>query len=141
MFRYKKEGVAIKEYEKILREMIYSRTGKFSGTQVFHLDRRNSGGNTQAVSESHFYTVRDSKGTLIGLVRWITDGYFMYIIEVMVIPQYQGRGIGSKVIKKTIQYGKKMKAIKVFLFAMPGLEAYYNKFGFCNTMSQAMEIR
>ena len=44
---------------------------------------------------------------LIGLVRIIGDStYEYYLTEVMVLPEYQGQGIGTKLMKASLDYCK-----------------------------------
>lgn len=58
----------------------------------------------------------------------------MYIHDVMVIPEYQNKKIGTSIMKKLI---KKIEFIKrenpdmrVYLGASKGKEVFYKKFGF-----------
>lgn len=71
----------------------------------------------------------------IGMARAVSDGGYMVLIaDVMVLPDYQGKGIGRKLIEKTNQWldglGKDGSCIMVNLMATPGNEPFYEKLGF-----------
>lgn len=75
------------------------------------------------------------KDRLIGYGRIIGDKtIFLYIQDVMVIPQYQGRKIGTNImealLKKVEEYMKINPGIRLYLGASKGKEAFYEKFGF-----------
>ena len=72
---------------------------------------------------------------LIGYGRIIGDKtIFLYIQDVMVIPKYQGKNIGTNIMKellKQISIYKKMNPnIRTYLGASKGKESFYSKFGF-----------
>lgn len=72
---------------------------------------------------------------IIGYGRLIGDSIcFMYIHDVMVVPEYQNKKIGTKIMNQLIE---KIEAIKkenpdmrVYLGASKGKEDFYKKFGF-----------
>lgn len=72
---------------------------------------------------------------LIGYGRIIGDKtIFLYIQDIMVLPEYQGIGIGKgimqKLIKKIYEYKKVNPDIRTYLGASKGRESFYEKFGF-----------
>ena len=75
----------------------------------------------------------DGKPVAIG--RAISDrGYVVYIADVIVIPEYQGRGLGREImntildrIKGSLKPGYR---VMVNLMAAKGKEEFYKKFGF-----------
>lgn len=72
---------------------------------------------------------------LIGYGRIIGDKtIFLYIHDVIVIPEYQKRGIGigimTELLKKIEEYRKVNPNIRVYLGASKGKEPFYEKFGF-----------
>ncbi|MBE5813294.1 MAG: GNAT family N-acetyltransferase [Clostridiales bacterium] len=72
---------------------------------------------------------------IIGYGRIIGDGIvFLYIHDVMVLPEYQSKGIGTKIMNKLLEYIKKLKNenpyLRVYLGASKGREDFYKKFGF-----------
>jgi|SRR5579859_4317409 len=65
---------------------------------------------------------------LIGAGRAITDGIrYAVIFDVVVLPEYQKRGIGKQIMEYLIRYSK---AANVLLHAVPGREEFYSKLGF-----------
>lgn len=72
---------------------------------------------------------------IIGYGRLIGDSIcFMHIHDVMVVPEYQNKKIGTKIMNQLIE---KIEAIKkenpdmrVYLGASKGKEDFYKKFGF-----------
>ena len=81
----------------------------------------------------------DGKPVAIG--RAVSDhGYVVYIADVIVVPEYQGQGLGRKVmeylleqIKASLKPGYK---VMISLLAAKGKEKFYNKFGFVNRPSE-----
>jgi GNAT superfamily N-acetyltransferase len=71
----------------------------------------------------------------IGVVRLLWDGgYIAFLSDVIVDPDYQGQGIGKKLVESVIQRVKAdMKPgykVKMCLMAAKGKEPFYEKFGF-----------
>ena len=91
---------------------------------------------TKKALDNTFYLVSiydDDK--IIGYGRLIGDTIcFMYIQDVMVIPEYQGKKIGTMIMSKLIDKIKELKLenpdIRVYLGASKGKEEFYKKFGF-----------
>lgn len=72
---------------------------------------------------------------LIGYGRIIGDKtIFLYIHDVMVIPEYQGKGIGKLImevlLKQIDEYKKVNPDIRTYLGASKNREGFYEKFGF-----------
>ena len=71
----------------------------------------------------------------IGVVRLLWDGgYIAFLSDVVVDPEYQGQGIGRKLVESCIERLKKdMKPgfkVKLTLNSAKGKEPFYEKFGF-----------
>lgn len=71
----------------------------------------------------------------VGMARVISDGgYMTLIVDVMVLPDYQGRGIGRQLLTNINAWldslGKDGLCIMVNLMATTGNEGFYEKFGF-----------
>lgn len=74
---------------------------------------------------------------LIGLARAICDGeYHAAIYDVVLLPAYQGRGIGKEMLRRLCA---QLPVENLILFANPGREGFYFKIGF-RKMRTAMAI-
>ena len=63
---------------------------------------------------------------LIGCLRILSDGYYFgTITELLVLPEYQNIGVGSKLI----QLAKANTPTMLYFGAQPGLEGFYEKNG------------
>ena len=89
----------------------------------------------EGIKHSAYLCVLRKDGKVIALARVITDyGYVVYIADVIVRPEYQGQGLGRKLMEDVMAYikdqlkpgYKKM----VSLMAAQGKEEFYKKFGF-----------
>ena len=70
-------------------------------------------------------TARDGK-TLVGCLRILTDGYFFgTITEMLVLPEYQRQGVGSRLL----QLAKEHTPTMLYFGAQPGVEGFYEKNG------------
>lgn len=73
---------------------------------------------------------------IIGLTRVSGDGgYTIVITDVIVLPEYQGKGIGKTLMTEAIKYIKnqfleKGQTVSVNLMSAKGKETFYKKFGF-----------
>ena len=72
---------------------------------------------------------------IIGYGRIIGDKtIFLYIQDIMVIPEYQGQKVGTKIMNslltKVDEYKKVNPNIRTYLGASKGKEKFYEKFGF-----------
>jgi GNAT superfamily N-acetyltransferase len=65
---------------------------------------------------------------LIGLARALCDGqYQAAIYDVVLLPEYQGRGVGKEIMRRL----REMLPVKnVILYAAPGREGFYAKCGY-----------
>lgn len=63
---------------------------------------------------------------LVGCLRILTDGYYFgTITEMLVLPDYQGRGIGSRLLALAKEHTPSM----LYFGAQPGNEAFFEKNG------------
>lgn len=82
----------------------------------------------------HITTVRDD-GRAVGMIRVLSDGsYANFITDVIVIPEYQRRGIGKELMRRTVEYMKSTmepgETIILYLMSAIGKEQFYKQFGF-----------
>ena len=73
--------------------------------------------------------------TIIGYGRIIGDGIcFLYIQDIMVVPEYQSKKIGTTIMNKLLEKIETIKkenpSIRVYLGATKGKEEFYKKLGF-----------
>jgi ribosomal protein S18 acetylase RimI-like enzyme len=73
---------------------------------------------------------------IIGLTRVSGDGgYTIFITDVIVLPEYQRKGIGKKLMDKAMNYIKEKflqngQSVFVNLMSAKGKETFYKRFGF-----------
>lgn len=89
----------------------------------------------KGLENSAFIIVLTNNSVPVGMARVITDyGATVLIADVIVHPDYQGNGLGRKIMTKVMEYiyqninpgQKKM----IHLMAAQGKENFYKKFGF-----------
>ena len=89
-----------------------------------------------ALSETINITARDGE-TLVGCLRILTDGFFFgTITELLVLPEYRRRGVGSRLL----QLAKEHTPTMLYFGSQPGVEAFYEKNG-CQKGLQSYTIR
>lgn len=76
--------------------------------------------------------VKDNE--VVGMARVVGDGIYYLIVDVVVNPNYQGLGIGKKLVEdivKDIEERTKVgQTCSINLMSMGGKEAFYEKCGF-----------
>lgn len=74
-------------------------------------------------------------GKVVGMGRVVGDGaMYWYLQEIIVLPEYQGKGIGKCIVNRLIEYIKSAAIpgtiIYIGLTAVKGKEPFYEKLGF-----------
>ena len=101
------------------------------------LGRRDIGKLEVAFRNSEMRCFAYHEGRLIGAGRGISDGALRAAIyDLVVLPEYQGKGIGTMIMNYLLE---RANAEIVMLFANPGKEPFYGRFGF-RRMKTAMAI-
>lgn len=100
---------------------------------------------TLAMNNTLFRVSIYDKEKLIGMARVIGDkGLNYYIKDVVVIPEYQHKKIGSILIKELLKYiddnGIKNTKIFIELCAMPDVIPFYEKLGFDYNEAQRLKM-
>ena len=91
-----------------------------------------------AFANSMFVCLVREGETLVGVGRALADGVdCAYICDVAVLPNHQGTGLGKQIVAKLVSLSAGHK--KIILYAVPGKEPFYRKFGF-KRMRTAMAI-
>lgn len=68
---------------------------------------------------------------LVGFGRIISDGVLhALIVELIVLPEYKGKGIGSTILKKLVERCRNNNIHDIQLFCARGQAGFYEKYGF-----------
>ena len=83
--------------------------------------------------------------SVIGVGRVVGDGALhFYLTGIMVIPTYQRRGVGSRIVEALLDRVKQVPYENTLVEALPlpGLEAFYARFGFkpCRQYAPGMHL-
>ena len=87
----------------------------------------------KALNRSDFVISAQINGKAIGMARLIHDGLQVLLVDVIVLPEYQGQGIGKSIMNYVMEYLyalSKDGGIKVNLVTAPDKPGFYEKFGF-----------
>lgn len=122
-------SIPVKEYNK-LRELVG--WGAFSEKQA-----------KKGLENSAYIVAAKQEEHVVGTVRVIYDGGSVaFVVDVMVAPNYQGRGIGQCMVKRLMAYLKSCldpgDMIFVGLMAAKGKEGFYEQFGFIDRPNDSM---
>ena len=91
-----------------------------------------------AFGNSRFCVFVTENGKLVAAGRVLADGVdCAYICDVAVLPAYQGHGLGAAIMQRLVDASKDHR--KIILYAVPGKERFYERFGF-RRMRTAMAI-
>lgn len=84
-----------------------------------------------AVRASWYLVGAYEEDRLVGLGRVISDGaLYALIVDVVVLPPYQRRGIGSAIMEQLLDRCRSSRVRDVKLFAAKGMSHFYQQFGF-----------
>jgi GNAT superfamily N-acetyltransferase len=88
-----------------------------------------------ALKNCVFLVVAKRNNETIGMTRLIFDGaYIAVLADVIMLPEYQGRGIGKTMIEKALEYLKTNmtngEQVLVMLMSTQDKEGFYEKLGF-----------
>ena len=87
---------------------------------------------------SLFVTFVYDDGQLVAAGRALADGGdCSYICDIAVLPSHQGTGLGKRLVGDLVERSRGHS--KIILYAVPGKEPFYKKFGFLR-MKTAMAI-
>lgn len=95
------------------------------------------------LKNTRYIVVAKLENKTVGMARWITDGgYIAFIADVIVLPEYQGQGIGKSMmtmimdsIRDSLREGQ---GVYIGLMAAKGKEAFYKKFGFADRPNDSL---
>ena len=76
-------------------------------------------------------SARDEEGKLIGFLRAVGDGYsILYIQDIIVLPEYQRQGIGTQLLRQTLEYFNEVYQIILTTDSEVKTIAFYEANGF-----------
>lgn len=106
--------------------------------QAAPLGRKNARDLEVVFTNSRFRCFVRDQGRLVAVGRALADGAdCSYICDVAVLPSHQGTGVGKAVVQELVKLSQSHK--KILLYAVPGKESFYKKFGFLRMLT-AMAI-
>lgn len=90
---------------------------------------------TKALNNTFYSVSVYDDDIIIGYGRLIGDTIcFIYIHDIMVVPEYQAKGIGTLIMNKLLEKIEEIKkenpSLRVYLGASKNKEDFYKKFGF-----------
>ena len=89
-------------------------------------------------SNSMFKCFVYENARLVGAGRALADGAdCSYICDIAVMPSHQGSGVGKQIVGNLVEKSRGHR--KIILYAVPGKEPFYRKFGFLR-MTTAMAL-
>ena len=82
---------------------------------------------------------------VVGMGRLVGDGVmYWYLQEIVVLPEYQGKGIGTAIVNKLLEYiaehTEKGNLTSIGLTAAEGKEGFYERFGFSKSRGMTKYI-
>lgn len=88
----------------------------------------------KALNHSLYTVTAIHNDNTVGMGRLLGDGMYFMVVDIVVHPDYQNNGIGSKIINMILEYVDKETPAggrsSVSLIAEKGKEAFYEKLGF-----------
>lgn len=89
----------------------------------------------RGIDNSAFIITAKCNSETVGMTRVVSDyGYIAIIVDVIVLPEYQSKGIGREMMNRVMEYLNnsivKGEKLMVNLMAAKGKETFYDKFGF-----------
>ncbi len=87
------------------------------------------------IDNSAFLVAAKADGKTVGVTRVVSDGgYIVIIVDVIVLSEYQGNGIGKTMMRKAMDYVRSTlsdgQCVFVNLMATKDRESFYSQFGF-----------
>jgi GNAT superfamily N-acetyltransferase len=85
------------------------------------------------LASSLFSCVVEHAGEVVACARVVGDGgMYFYVQDVIVVPEYKGRGLGAQVMEAVVRYleGAARPGAFVGLMAAQGAEGFYERYGF-----------
>lgn len=117
---YKTDFPDITEYFNLFESTGWNEEYKLSCDELY-----------STLSKSYFTISAYVNNKLIGFGRIISDGILHAMIyEMIVLPEYRGKGIGSEILKRLVQKCRIDNIRDIQLFCAVGKRSFYEKHGF-----------
>ena len=120
MMEYRENSLTYKEYIELRSSVGWN---NFAKDQVI-----------KAVNNGLYSVTVIENDAIIGMGRLIGDGIYYLIVDVVVMPEFQGKGIGSGMLDRILKYIEIRTPVggraSVQLIAEKGKEEFYIKKGF-----------
>ena len=89
---------------------------------------------------SYYHITAYEKDDLIGYIDCVSNGVTdAYIQDLMVHPDYQGKGVGTELMNQMIAYLKEKRIYMISVIYEESLKSFYKKFGFYQMLCGQME--
>jgi len=89
---------------------------------------------------SYYHIAVYEKDNLIGYIDCVSNGVTdAYIQDLMVHPDYQGKGVGTELMNQMITYLKEKRIYMISVVYEESLKPFYEKFGFYQMLCGQME--
>lgn len=94
----------------------------------------------QSDKTSYYHIAVYEKDELIGYIDCVSNGVTdAYIQDLMVHPNYQGKGVGTELMNQMIAYLKEKHIYMISIVYEESLKPFYEKFGFYQMLCGQME--
>ena len=118
--KYKTDLPDITQYFQLFESTGWNEEYKLSKEELY-----------SSLSKSYFTISAYEGEKLIGFGRILSDGILHAMIyEMIVYPEYQGKGIGAKILNVLVQKCLDDKIRDIQLFCAKGKRGFYEKYGF-----------
>jgi len=89
-----------------------------------------------ALVRSDFIVAAYDENKPVGMARLMTDGTQTYVMDVVVLPNYQDKGIGRGLMERIVEFIKSIEydTMLVNLLTNSDKTGFYEKFGFVKTV-------
>ncbi len=99
----------------------------------------------KALSNDLFDITAICNNEVVGMGRLVGDGVmYWYLQEIIVLPQFQGKGIGTCIVNRLLEYIKENTEQGTFtsvgLTAAKGKDTFYERFGFSKSLGMKLFI-